>query len=1530
MPPARGRRAAVETPPARPPHRRLRLRGLARGLVYAALGLTGLLVVGLAAATVLLQGPRLARLVGGFLPTFAGKLEVAGISWQPRLFMDLLRDRPTPIVVEGLRITDPEGVDVLRAPRLELKVRPRAAIGLKIYLSDVKLGQGSYWRFAKMKTRDEIGFLQWFRIKEDEDAPRPPPPPKQEPDEGGFVFQIVNADLDGLTAEFDFPGAWGLVLRDVKSPASLLIEGSFVGWDAAGLVARKGGSLTILTDVLPFDRVEVTRVATTRAWPDNIFLDVAAAHTGRARLTAKGMFTGIYGYGVPPGAPGPPSGIDLRAHISDAADALAAVAAGRNIAGLRIAGEAASVDAHLHDAFERLKIDGRIAGLDVSYDSYQARRLGMEFALDLGEPMSVVVSRLGFEAPGGGALALEASLRGTRADARLRFNRLTTDSYLPAGLRKLGAGVLHGGFRVSADLATKALELEGMNLSLRRRFSAGAPRSITVLGQARASRDAASTRGVVIKVPGATVTASGRFGLAHQVLGLGLRAVASDLPRLLATLGVPPYARSADLAVDVGGTVTAPEGKGTVTVRGIGLPGLPPIGVLAAAFSLQGGTARLDSLTADAFGGQLRARGSARLWNGTLARMLKQPVIELRLDGRQIELATLVAGGAISGRVDVQASVEGPLDAWRADVRLPPGAELVVLGQRWRLDGIELFADARGAEVRAARLRGPGSGRVELRGRLAYAGEMQWDVSVVDLPLAALPGVADAGVAAEGRLSLQLAMLGTVARPQLRGVLQLRDVSLRGARLGNGTITFTPTEEGGVAAKGELFGRITLAGTASYSTKGARVKATAAFNDLILEQLVPEMAALGDARGRVSGNVDLEMGGANPLTVDLRLRQLELSAAREGDLGGPARPAAGKRLFLRNAVPVRVVLAGNHLIVDRTRLVTDGGEFKLWGELRDDLVTAEVDGSLNLELVQPFIADRVDSLGGQVDLALRIAGTPKRPLGEGSLVIARPIVARLPGVGPPIAIPTGVIKLSPTSLVVKDLAIEAEKARLTLAGRAGFDDKQRVTAMDLAVNGEISGALIEALAGAALSDATGRARIEGRLTGTPDNPQVKVDVDLGGLTFRVRDLGQELAFERGRVSLRQDALLLNNIEARVDGQGRLLIAGKGGAPGKVAIRRLRPTLDIGQVDIPLRGQRLSLRVSDAVELDDLGFDLAVTGSPDRGFAVAGEVLVASGRYGQDFAVRNLILSPTINESDARPFYYGKPLLEDLALNLRVRTVGDSFTVQNNLAPELHMAFELLVRGTLSQPRIAGDVRPTDGRFHILGLRGDFSLVPNVNHITFVDTKSIERGETPELNLEAESPVTDSFNQEHLVRMRISGPIGQAEIDLTTDTHLDRNQAMLLLISGRTSQEETVFGGTRNPTLGTNVRTGTDVIDQLARDSVSTMLEPYIDDTLQLLTGGKLNLRPTVGPEGFEVRLGKTGRQWDFQLSLLRGLDSRRQYKGETRLWLRDYVTARGRYENITYTPQEGIIENRTNLKLELGWDWPIRWDGFFR
>ncbi|HXU79941.1 MAG TPA: translocation/assembly module TamB domain-containing protein, partial [Polyangia bacterium] len=278
--------------------------------------------------------------------------------------------------------------------------------------------------------------------------------------------------------------------------------------------------------------------------------------------------------------------------------------------------------------------------------------------------------------------------------------------------------------------------------------------------------------------------------------------------------------------------------------------------------------------------------------------------------------------------------------------------------------------------------------------------------------------------------------------------------------------------------------------------------------------------------------------------------------------------------------------------------------------------------------------------------------------------------------------------------------------------------------------------------------------------------------------------------------------------------------------------------------------------------------------------------------------------------------------------LRVRTVGDSFLIQNNLAPEIHVTMDLRVSGTLSEPRLAGNVRPTDGRFHILGLRGDFELSPNVNYITFVETKSIAAGDTPELNLEATNRVPDSSGGEREVRMRIHGPIGQAAIDLSGNG-LTTNQALLLLVSGRTTEDSASFSSTSNPTLGSNLRTGTDMVGQITRDTVGNLVEPYIDDTLQLLTGRKINLRPTVGVDGFELRLlARASRNTDLQLSFLRGFQNQQRYRADASLWLRDYVSLRGFGQRLTLSPQQGISEDKNSFNLELGLDFPIRWRGF--
>jgi hypothetical protein len=307
---------------------------------------------------------------------------------------------------------------------------------------------------------------------------------------------------------------------------------------------------------------------------------------------------------------------------------------------------------------------------------------------------------------------------------------------------------------------------------------------------------------------------------------------------------------------------------------------------------------------------------------------------------------------------------------------------------------------------------------------------------------------------------------------------------------------------------------------------------------------------------------------------------------------------------------------------------------------------------------------------------------------------------------------------------------------------------------------------------------------------------------------------------------------------------------------------------------------------------------------------------------QSFTANELVIAPSANESGGRRRVRDDGWLERMELDLEVRTVSDGFIVQNNLVPAIYMVLNLHVGGTVARPRISGEVRPTEGRFHIPAIRGDFQLVPNVNYVTFVGTKSIEEGETPEIWIEAENSFTDSSGQEHDVRLLISGPLRQMRMSLSSGG-LDQNQTLLLLVSGRTTDGSS--RGSEAPRLGNDVRTGADVVGQLTRDSVAALVEPYIDNTLSLLTGRAFQLRPTIGADGVELRAtSRWNRRLQVDFSFLQGFRGQRTLRLESGVAVVDYVSLMLVGEQITRTLQQSIVEDIWSARLELSLAFPIR------
>jgi hypothetical protein len=1507
-------------------------RKITKVAAYCASGLVALIGIVLVGAILFVQGGTLAKIVNGVLPEMKGKIQFSSIKWQARLLYDLVADRPTPMVIDGLLITDPEGTTVLDVPHLEVAVRLKPLItGGGIILSDLKVGPKSVWLFGKMKNLKGIGFLSAFDMK----TPAPPSPPKPPgaKTEKGFVFQIVNAELSGFRAIFDFPGVWGLDLRDIHAPASLLVDGDgFVGWDVLGLEAREGGYLRVITEELPFDSVFVDRVATTREWADDIFLDLRLANTGRSKLIGKGFFTGIYGAKSV-------GGIKIHAEFEHAADALNAVAKPHNIVGLRLSGDNAKVVGDLWEPYETLKIKAAISDLDAAYETYEAKQLvlraGLEFA-PTDPTMTVKVDELSFGSPSGGRFGTELVMAGDNIKAKLKFDRFGTEGYLPKDLKKLAAGKMNGRIGIAANIGDKkAVKVSGLDLRYDRTYKLNVvPSSVHIAGDAQASAESASTSGLTITVPGANAEVRGKIELAKKLINIGLRIGASDLPMVLSTMQVAPLAKSAAIEVDVTGILDNPNANGWLEVKGIGggSTGIPAIRSFQTAFHLRDGTMTVESLHAGVAGGAIKGSGTAILFERNMAHMLASPVLDFHLNGNRISLQELVTSGIVKGEVSFELSATGSAKKPKVLFKVPAGATVEVLGQAWDLRGIEIEADKEALVVRLCHIAAHKGGDIQIEGRANLNQKplgIDWRIKILDLPVATVLAAAGVDIPASGKITIDLHVAGNIHTPTVDGSIALTNMKAFDIKLGDASLALAPTADGGIAVAGTLFSRLKLDATAGYDdAKGVRAKAQLSFENLKVEDLLPDLKTQGIASA-ASGQVTLSLLPGKSPDIDVLISLLEGSITRkvEKEDGSTSK----ERIWINNAGPLHIATDTEKIVVDPARLVTQGGEFSLSaqvhpmkdgnGKVIDQAVKANFEGNFDLEFLQPLLASKFSSLRGGIGLEVYASGSLKKPDLNGQIQIVRPIRAESKDFSKIIAIPSGTVSLTPQAVELGDLAVTVDDATMKLSGKVNLDPGFNPTSIALKADGEVSATLLESIAPSAVSDVSGKAFIAATVGGKLDKPEIAARINLGEIEMRLRGISRQVAVKSGTVELTSHELLLHNVKVRLDDEGELLIGAEGVRPGRVQIRSLTPEFKWESLDLPLAGNRLGYR-DQGVEVDDLSLAMELKGNPDEGLALNGDVRLVSGRYLQDFNVRNLVLSPRINESVSRPIWIDQPLLENLALGLRVRTEGDGFVVQNNLAPEIHVIIDLGIGGTLAAPTISGEIRPTDGRFHIIGLRGDFELSPNVNHVTFVPTKSIAAGDTPELNLEAQNIVVDASGNEHTALMKINGPINQATIDLSTTDGMDRNQTMLLLLSGRTTDD---LSGNSGQVFGMNRQSGLDMIGQVSRDAVSNLVEPYIDDTLQILTGRKWNLRPTVGADGFELKVqARASRQFDLEMSYLRGFQAQERYRAQGLAWFRDYLTGRVIGDRLTYSQQQGLPVQTSSFRLELTFEYPLR------
>jgi len=454
-----------------------------RAIKRIAVGVLALIVLLVALAVpapLVIRGTRFGTVVGWLLPVTRGKITVGGGRWSWGAVWQFLHGRPAPLELDGLRVVDPEGTEVLRAAHVTVAIE-MGRDPARFILHDLHVTDG-LWRMASMRGERTSGLAAAIQ------SPRAAAARARGPARAGTVFAIRGAVLDGIDTTLDFSG-WGLRVARVRARGNLAIgpaPGAAGGsrppviftFDVSDADLGGGSVLRILDGParveLPFSAGRIERVATTSEAPDDLRLDADGVTTGASRLAVHGAFTGIYGVS----RPRRPPGIELQAHLEHAADAVRAVLA-RHTPPLPITVGSGDADFQLGftGPFNNMKITAVARGFDVGLRDLDFRGVGFDAAL---EPTAARarVSGLTFVSPGGGRLTLDAQLDQRQVHGALAADHFATGPYLPVFLRPLAGGVLDGRLRGAVDLAGRSGSLDELALTLARPAGAGGPRRL--------------------------------------------------------------------------------------------------------------------------------------------------------------------------------------------------------------------------------------------------------------------------------------------------------------------------------------------------------------------------------------------------------------------------------------------------------------------------------------------------------------------------------------------------------------------------------------------------------------------------------------------------------------------------------------------------------------------------------------------------------------------------------------------------------------------------------------------------------------------------------------------------------------------------------------------------------------------------------------------------------------------------------------------------------------------------------------------
>jgi hypothetical protein len=772
-------------------------------------------------------------------------------------------------------------------------------------------------------------------------------------------------------------------------------------------------------------------------------------------------------------------------------------------------------------------------------------------------------------------------------------------------------------------------------------------------------------------------------------------------------------------------------------------------------------------------------------------------------------------------------------------------------------------------------------------------------LAISDLPLALidqLRGKPKAN-AIGGLASITMHLQGSPAAPQATGAINLLRTWLGTGLLGDAQIDVVPTVVKGVPGlklDGQaLAGRLHITGAigtaapfpVELSLSGTRFELDAFLNLRALLKLDDPVQAW--ATGTVTVTTELAPAGTARPEAWIELSELAVqldhraSDGRVTPLSIRVKDQVQRVALSIHATPTSLEFAcrdpkapGKRTACS-TILQTPAGDIVIDGHASEQEVAVHALGDLDLGQLSTLFDQQLRAISGRVRLDASVAGGLRAPTYEVSIDLdpeqiyqknqaerdARaeasrkhlrrvtqpmlegeaPVTFTPAGTDTTVTVPHGLIKLAHGSIGFTDVQIQVrddqrvqDAGDLHVAGNIQVDGVTP-TYWTVVLRGKIPGKALQVIAPAAVSQANGLIAIEDQLllSGPGLRPSLSGTLAFDHFSLALRGLHRELAFNTGTVDLTTEATGEHATYA-------LELAGINGALDEGQLSNIAGTLEIrdGQIArarVRLDATSLPFRVPQVLDLvvSATGIEI-VRDDPASSWRVGGTITVIDGAYLRNFELADQISAIGVNSAPSRPIWDEYPSLGSAELDLHV--IVQRFAFRSNIATVEFRSDAIQVTNTPRDPRLAGQIRVTQGEFRVTGVRARFTRTSGT-----VDFAENQLASNPALNVVSEADYHDLSGQDHVITARFAGTLSQPTWDLTTSTGYNKSQTLSLLLLGRNQEQlrrslgDQALGG--DPTRADpTTNPSNSVADQIVKDLAGDWVSSVLGDSLTKVTG----------------------------------------------------------------------------------------------